>query len=88
MEKSNKKFNLTVAAMWQTRNQNLMSMEVDAKVLEALASIKPGGKFMIKFIDEDKRKNDKSPHAYIEFIEPEEVAAYKAKASSSSTGGL
>lgn len=74
--------------MWQTRNQNLMTMEVDDKVLEALGKIRGGGKLMIKFIDEDKRKNDKSPHAYIEYLDPEEVAAYKAKASASSTGGL
>lgn len=86
MNKEAKKYNLSLSPLWQTRAQNLMGIEVDDKILEALSQVKAGGKLFIKFLEEDKRKNDKSPHAYLEYLSPEEVAAYKARMDTS--GGL
>jgi hypothetical protein len=79
----NKKYNLTITPMWETKNQNLMSIEITEDILQALDKVEVGGKLFIKRLEEDRRKNDKSPHAYLEYLDPSEVAAYKAKQSPS-----
>ena len=80
MPKSNgteKKYNQTLGGLWETKTGNLMSMKVDARMLDAIQGVRLGSKLFIKYLPEDRRK-EKSPHAYFEVVSPEDVAEFEA----------
>jgi hypothetical protein len=72
-------FNLTVAALWEKQSGNLMSMQVDDQVFEALKKIQPGGKLFVKFLAEESRTKDTAPNAFLEYISPAKCAEFNAK---------
>jgi hypothetical protein len=74
---TDKKFNLTISPMWDTKNGNLMGMEITKEHYDALQNVEEGGKLMVKFVK--SRKGDTSPHAYLEYITKEEVRQFKAQ---------
>lgn len=73
---SEKKYNLKLSALWGTKYEGLyFSMPVDAMVFDALQQVEKGGKLVFRAIPEERRKHDKSPHAYLEYMSKEEVEA-------------
>ncbi len=86
-----KKYNVTVAGLWKTKTGSLMSMPVDARVLDALKNASEGGgKLVIKFLREESRKTEKSPHAFLEYMSKEEVDGFSAGKAKGGTedGGI
>lgn len=72
-----KKYNLSVTPMWNTRNGNLMGFEIGPEQYDALQRLEKGGKLMVRFLRPDQRKNDRSPDAYLEYLTASEVERYK-----------
>lgn len=71
-----KDYNLTVARMYTTKSGNVRSLRIMDDELEALQSVEKGGMLLLKFVPEDRRKNDKSPHAYLEYVKPADVDTF------------
>ena len=71
-----KEFNLTVSRMYSTRNGNMRTVTLEDDELEALQQVRKGGMLLVKNLPADRRKTDKSPHAFLEYIKPEDVEAF------------
>lgn len=69
---SNKEFNLSVTPLWYNTNGNLRGLVVDKAVYDAIQKVEVGGKLFVKFLE--KKKDKKSPDAYIEYITPSKLA--------------
>lgn len=74
---STKKFNLTVSPLWETEGGNLISLEINPEIYDALQKVKIGGKLFVK-TNAAKNKHAKSPQKYLEYMSVEDVAAFKA----------
>lgn len=79
-----KKYNTTVAPLWKsTTGRSLNSRVLDDAALQeiqgALNTLTTGAKLMIKFVKEESRFKDTSPHAYLEIVSADDVAAFEAK---------
>ena len=72
------KYNLSIAPLMQSKNGNL-TWRIDDEVFEKLQNVKVGDKLLVKFLAEDRRKSEKSPHAYLEIIDKAEVDAFNAQ---------
>lgn len=77
--KDEKKYNLTLVPMWITKNGNYFSIEIGPEHYDAIQQVAVGGKLLFKMMPEEKRKNENSPNAYLEYVNAEEVAAFKTK---------
>lgn len=77
--KQNSKFNLSIAPLWMTKSGNLASITVNDQTLEALKNVKPGGKIIVKYLPEERRRNQDSPNAYLEFMTKEHMDEFKRK---------
>lgn len=77
--KQNSKFNLSIAPLWLTKSGNLASITVSDQTLDALKNVKPGGKIIVKFLPEERRRNQDSPNAYLEFMTKEHMDEFKRK---------
>lgn len=76
-EQTKKKFNLSISPLWLTKGANFSSVTVNAQVLEALKQVQPGGKLIVKVLAEERRKNEDSPNAYLEFMSKEEIDEFR-----------
>lgn len=89
MAKDPKDYNVSVSALWETRNGNMLSMKIDARALDkiraALEQVEVGGKLIVKRLSEDSRSKfqstDRAPHFFLEYITKEQVAEYERAAS-------
>lgn len=79
MAKEKTEYNLGVASLWEWSNGSLGSMEVDAKVFDALQQVQIGGRLVVR--EATSRKTDKSPTHYLEYIEPGKMGKPAAKGS-------
>lgn len=80
---NDKKYPLSVAPLY-TSGYNLQSVVITPEILEKLGQLEVGGKFVIKTVKEEWRKNEKSPHGYLEYLTPAEVAERRKFAESKS----
>lgn len=87
MSQQKPEYNLKVTPLWETDSGNYKGMKVNAEQFDALQQVTEGGMFFIKLISEDKRKDDKSPHAYLEFVTAAQLAAFKASKGGNSFRG-
>ena len=71
-----KKFNLSVSPLKRSRNGHL-SWLVTEETIAKLQEIEIGGRLMIKMVPEDRKKNERSPDAYLEVISPEDVRKFR-----------
>lgn len=76
---NDKKYNLSVSPMWQTQSGGYKSLKINDEILEALSQLKPGGMLIIKQLPNERRKNENSPNAYLEYVSPEAIEEFKAK---------
>jgi hypothetical protein len=85
---SDRKYNTTLAGLYQTKNGNMYSLVIDPRNYDALTNIEVGGKLFVRFLtDETKEKFEakgkKPPAAFLEYIDAktvaEDEAAYKAR---------
>jgi hypothetical protein len=83
MATTNKKFNLTIAPLWVTKNGHMMSIEIGPEHFDKIQQLEKGGKLMVKMLPEDKRRSETSPNAYLEYISKEDVQAFKNKNATS-----
>ena len=81
MSQQKPEYNLKVTPLWETDSGNYKGMKVDAQQFDALQNVEEGGMFFIKIIDPAKRKDEKSPHAYLEFVTAAQLAKFKASVS-------
>jgi hypothetical protein len=82
-----KKFNTTIVPLWTTQNGNMFSMVVGPEHFDALQQVEIGGKLFIKMLPEDRRKSEKSPNAYLEYVSKEDVAKYKEQTKGRTSRG-
>jgi len=75
---SNTKFNITLARAYKTK-RGYWSIDITAEEYDAIQKIQMGGRLILKEIPEESRKNDKSPQAYFEYMQPHEVKQFKEK---------
>jgi hypothetical protein len=71
-----KKFNLSVTPLKRSANGNLTWI-VNEEALEKLQEIEVGGRFMIKMVPEDRKKHERSPDAYFEYISVDDVRRFR-----------
>lgn len=76
----NKKFNLTLSRGYKTKN-GAWSTDIGAAEFDALQQVQLGGRLVWRELEEKSRKNEQSPHGYFQYMTPEEVKAFKTKAS-------
>ena len=55
------------------------STKINAEDLEVLVDAAEGGKLSLRILDDESRKSDKSPHAYLNILSPGEVADMDAE---------
>lgn len=75
---SDKKYPLTVAPLFKSGNFSLNSITITPEIIEKLGEIEVGGKFTIRTLKEESRKNERSPNAYLEYLTPLEVEERKS----------
>ena len=84
---SEKQYNKTLSALWETKSGNALSMAIDARsydqIRAALESVEIGGKLILKKLSDDTRgkfKNpETAPHYFLEYISKDSVAEFEAK---------
>lgn len=82
-----KTYNLSVTPLWNTRNGNLMGIKITDEIYDALQRVEKGGKLMVRFLPDESRKQDTSPHAYIDYISKESVHAFELTNPNKTTTG-
>lgn len=87
MSQQKPEYNLKVTPLWETDSGNFKGMKVNAEQFDALQQVTEGGMFFIKVIAPEKRKDEKSPHAYLEFVTAAQLATFKASKGGSSFKG-
>lgn len=80
---SDKRYPETVTALWKTRGgKQFRSMLIDERAFDQLqkilANVEIGGRIVFKEVPADRRKSEKSPEAYIEYMSKELVEEEKA----------
>lgn len=75
--KQNSKFNLTIAPLKKSPKGNL-TWVINPEIFDALSKVEVGGMFIVKYIDESKRKSENSPHAYLEYVEKSQVESFRS----------
>lgn len=88
---SDRKYPETVAALWKTRGgKQFRSMAIDERTFDQLqkllANVELGGRLVFKEVPQERRKNEKSPEAYIEYMSKELVEEEKAFIASQKDG--
>lgn len=79
---SSEKYNKKLAGLWQNKLSDKVrlggmykSMLIDDEVFDALQGVEKGGKLVFKVLLDESRSSEKSPHGYLEYMSPEQVAA-------------
>lgn len=87
MSKS-KTYNKTIAALWDTKKGNSLSMRIDERtyqqIQEFARSVEIGGKLIVKRLSDETREKfkggtEKAPNSFLEYISAESVASYEAE---------
>lgn len=80
---NNKEYNPTLTVFYETSSGNYMSLKISPADFDTLQKVKVGGKLFIKKNGFRKPgpngEPSKSPHAYLEYISPEQVREFEAK---------
>lgn len=79
MNTDKKKYNLTVSPLWNTAGGNFVSLEITDEIFDNLQRVAKGGKLFVKTTKPEYRKNENSPHAYLEFMDADSVREFRAK---------
>lgn len=84
MSDSNKSFPETLAALWTSKSgKQYRSMEIDARAFDqiqkVLSKVELGGRIVFKVVPEERRKNDKSPQGYVEYLTKAQVEEEKRR---------
>ncbi len=79
MNNARKEYNLTLSRMYTTKTGNLRTVVLQDDELEAIQAVRKGGMIIVKNRPPEARANEKSPHAYLEYIKPQDVEAFYSK---------
>lgn len=91
MPDGNTKLNLTLAPLWYTKSGNgnltcsLKNEKTLREIADAVAQLEVGGRLLLKFLPEERRKIENSPHAYLEYISADKVAEFQSGSYSKSS---
>jgi hypothetical protein len=81
----NKKYNLTIAPLWFTKNgKHMMSIAIGEEQFDGVQQIREGGKLFIK-LNTNKKPGTNSPDGWVEYMTPEKVAEFSSQQKSSDT---
>lgn len=72
------KFNLTLSPLKESNNGNLTWI-ISPEVFDALQKVEVGGMLIVKRLAEKSRKHERSPSAYLEYVDKADVDAFKSK---------
>lgn len=87
-----KKYNQTLAGLFESKAGNLYSLVLDPRNYEALTNIEVGGKIFVRYLTEETKakieaKGKKAPTAFLEYMDPKTVAESDAEYKSRATSG-
>lgn len=70
-------YNETIVPMFKAKsnNGNYVSLTVNQEVMQQLLKVQEGDRILLKLLPDERRKHDKSPHAYLEIQPPEKREA-------------
>lgn len=71
-KKQQTKYNMTVSPLYETAGGNYTSVKVTEEMKEKLATLEVGGKLLVR-LRRSAPRSDTDPHAFIEYITPEDV---------------
>lgn len=84
--------NIVIAGVWPTKGGHFNTLPIDARTVEALQNVGPGGKFFIRKRSEksvaESRNPSSAPLYYLEYVPKSAVDEYNASKGVQTPQGL
>lgn len=85
MADTKKKYNLTVAPLWKGQYGGFYTYVKD-EAYDALQAVEKGGMLVIREVKAESRKQENSPHAYLEYMSKSDLDAKRGSSAGKGRG--